>query len=184
MLSLVLTFFGNAFRKLFELVSEHPYAAALLLSLAANVWLCYEWRSAEGEIDAIHAAQGKATAAQVAANHQPVVISTRIAEESNREAPAYYERVRVVARDHIVRSPCAPGNSGVPGTDSPAPLDDRPVGSPELVSVARDDWDKLLAAAARLAKVRQDAEKLIAEGAAVSSDGLPEPAFSEEPHGD
>ena len=146
----------------------HFVAFLLALSLTGNIWLLERGNRYRDKLASIRPAQAKATAAQVAVNHQPAAISAAIAKVSDAQAPAYYRSVSDAADLHRLRAnpACGASPAGLSGADHPAALDDRSAGSPELVSRPKTDDDLLIAAAARAAKMHQDALDLIAKGAA------------------
>lgn len=153
-------------------VRAHPWPA---VCLALCVLSAYQWHgknAALHQLAAVHAAQKQATVDQVAVNHAPAVISQAIAEKSDVDSKVYYDEGRragvAYADAHRVPRACTAGPAGVPGTDSPAPLDDGPGIAPDMVAVTRADFDTLTGNSLRLAKVQQDAQSLIAEGVAVS----------------
>lgn len=136
----------------------------------------------------IKAAQPKAAAAQAAVNHEPAARSAAIAKASYHDAQGYYEKVRaaaaVYAAAHRVaglRASAGTAHGGashadLPGADHAAKVDDGPGGSAGMVAVSKPDFDKLTNAAGRLAKVHQDAQSLIAAGAAVADTSEPDSA--------
>lgn len=164
---------------LFDIVASHPIEAALIASLACNVWLWRGWNAADSEIAAIRAAQKLAAEAQAEVNAQPAIISRSIAEKSNNEAPAYYDRVRTIARTRIVQGPCAAIDPDLSRTDRPAEEHDGSDQAAGMVSVTRDDWERIVAAAARAAQMHADAQALIDSGVATASD-LPQPDMTAE----
>lgn len=125
---------------------------------------------------AVKKAQPEAAQAQAAVNHVPAAASAQIAEKSNVDAQAYYDRGRAAgaayADAHRVRPTC-PGSpvgaADLPGTDHTAPVDDRSGAAGDDVAVSRADYDILVGNSLRLAKVHQDAQALIDAGAAVAA---------------
>lgn len=125
---------------------------------------------------AVKKAQPEAAKAQAAAIHAPAAASAQIAEKSNVDAQAYYERGRAAgaayADAHRVRPTCpgSPfGTADLPGADHPASVDDRSSAASLDVAVSRADYDILVGNSLRLAKVHQDAQALIDAGVAVAS---------------
>lgn len=153
---------------------------ALVLSLGANWWLYHQLSACEvareRDTGAVAAAQPAAVAAQVAANHAPAAASAKIAKESDHAgAQLYQEGYRAgdaYARAHLVpaTSGGAPSGPGVPGTDRPVASNDRSGAADGMVAVSRADFDTCTYYGARLDKVHEDAWKLIAAGAATTSE--------------
>lgn len=161
----------------FKWALGHPWQAALIVAVCGLFWQ----HRAIGERDAtiaqqtalIAEMQAKAKAAranQEAVNHAPVIITKAIAEKSNAEAPAYYRRVADVANANRVQGSCKPGIASLRGADSPTQEHDGPVAPAEMVARPREDDDLIIAAAARAAKMHQDALEMIEAGVAVKSD--------------
>lgn len=137
---------------------------------------------AEAALAAVKKAQGAASAAQAAANHEPAQISRAIAEASDAQSKGYLDSGRaaasVYAAANSVRGACPEGGTGgasVPGADSAAAKHDSAGDDAEMVAVTRADFDSLTGSALRLAQVHQDAQALIDAGVAVPSDGEPPP---------
>lgn len=167
-------------------IRQRPGASLATLALFACVtalgWLLIDRANlradlvtARAELAKAKDAQPAARSAQVAANHQPAAVSAAIAEISDAQASAYYERGRAAgaayAAAHRVPASCPadqPRHADLPGTDRPAPLDDRPGDAAGMVALPRADYDSLTGTALRLAQVYQDAQALIAAGAAVA----------------
>ncbi|PTR07536.1 MULTISPECIES: hypothetical protein [unclassified Novosphingobium] len=125
---------------------------------------------------AVKKAQPEAAQAQAIVNHAPAAAAAQIAEKSNVDAQAYYERGRAAgaayADAHRVLPTC-PGspvsNADLPGADHAAPVNDRSSAASLDVAVSRADYDILVGNSLRLAKVYQDAQALIDAGVAVAS---------------
>lgn len=154
---------------------------ALALSLGANWWLYHQLSACEvareRDTSAVAAAQPAAMAAQVAANHAPAAASAQIAKESDDDKAGVYQAGyragAAYAAAHRVRPEAVGGTSGepgVPGADRPVASDDRSGGAPELVELSRSDFDACTDIGLRLYKVHEDAWKLIAAGAATTSE--------------
>jgi hypothetical protein len=151
---------------------NYPWQLALIVSLCIAGW---QWRGKQqalAQLAAMEAAQVTATENQIAVNHAPAVKSQAIAERSNADAPEYYARGRAAglayANAHRVRSEaCSPVNPGLPGTDSPAPVNDGPGEVADMVALSRADFDTLTGNSLRLAKVQQDSQALIDAGVAI-----------------
>jgi hypothetical protein len=141
------------------------------------------WRpraqTAETALAEVKAAQPKAEAAQAAENSKPAVITGAIAKEADAQTPDYLRRVAVAAAAHAVPSVglCGARNvdggaiqADLRGEDRVAQGDDDKAGSPDMVSVARADWEKLNAEAALRVQLYQVGQQWIAEGVAVADD--------------
>jgi hypothetical protein len=129
------------------------------------------WASAYHRLETdTRTASARATADQIATNHQPAAISAAIAKVSDAKAPAYYRRALDVADLHRLRPALArgPGSADLPRTDPAPPLNDRSPAPANLVCRPQSDDDLLVAAAARAAQMRADATALIAAGVAVA----------------
>ncbi|WJS97838.1 hypothetical protein [Novosphingobium humi] len=137
------------------------------------------WRGraldAEAALAAVKAAQPKAQAAQAAVNHQPAAITADIARQADAQTPDYLRRVADAAAGRAlpVGGLCGPkapdggpGGPGLPGTDHLAGGDDGKAGSPDMVSVARSDWEKLTREAALRVQLYQVGQEWIKEGVA------------------
>ncbi len=174
-------FMGKALERLlglFRWLLAHPKDAALIGLVCLSVWL---WRAdsrhiaerdaARARIAALIKASDEAKAAQVAVNQAPAIAAKTIAEKSNAEAPAYYRRVADAANANRVRAAsCPSGVANLPGADPAATVNDGPAGITEMVSRSREDDDLIVAAAARAAKMHDDARQLIEAGVAVAGD--------------
>lgn len=150
---------------------ENFLLVLLVLSLAS----AFTYRSAamdlKAEIDKIELAQKKAKEAQIAANKAPVTKSITIAENSNAQAPAYYNSVSNAARSASVRpekvQPCP---ASVPGTNTPIQSVHGPdptpslVSTPDLICRPKADDDKLIYASGRAAQMHQETLDLIDQG--------------------
>ena len=132
---------------------------------------------AQADLALAKAAQAPARAAQVAVNHHPAVVSATIAEMSDAQASAYYERGRAAgaayaAANRVCTSPAdQPGNADLSGADYPTPFDDRSGDAADMVALSRADFDLLTGNSARLAQVHQDADALISAGIAIAPSG-------------
>lgn len=137
------------------------------------------WRGraldAEAALAQVKEAQPKAQAAQAAVNHQPAAISADIARQSDAQSPDYLRRVASAAAGRALpagrlcgaKAPeGGPGNAGLPGTDHLAQGDDDKAGSPDVVSVARSDWEKLTREAALRVQLYQVGQEWVAQGVA------------------
>ncbi|WP_179505662.1 MULTISPECIES: hypothetical protein [unclassified Sphingomonas] len=164
-------------------------ALSFLLTVALLGWLLVDRANlradlvtARADLAKVKAAQPAARAAQAAVNHQPAAVSATIAEISDAQASAYYQRGRAAgaayAAAHRMPASCAarqPGHADLPGADRAAPLDDRSGDPAEMVAVPRADYDALTGYGLRIAKVYQDAHALIDAGAAVAMPDAPAP---------
>lgn len=119
-------------------------------------------------------ATAQATTAQIAVNHEPAAKSQTIAENSRDQSQAYYDEGRraglAYAAAHRVRPEavgCPVTAPGVFGTDRVAAVNDGPGDAAGLVALSQADYDLLVFNSNRLAQVHQDADALIAAGAAV-----------------
>jgi hypothetical protein len=141
------------------------------------------WRpramAAETALKAVKEAQPKAEAAQAAVNQQPAIVTAAIAKEADAQTPDYLRRVATAAAAHAVPvgglcgAKAADGSASqadLPGTSRPAQGDDDTAGSPDMVSVARADWEKLNREAALRAQLYAVGQGWIAEGVAVADD--------------
>ena len=147
----------------------------LLVLLVLSLALAFTYRSAamglKAEIDKIELAQKKAKEAQIAANKVTVIKSITIAENSNAQAPAYYNSVSNAARSASVRpekvQPCP---ASVPGANTPIQSVHRPdptpslVPTPDLICRPKADDDKLIYASGRAAQMHQETLDLIDQG--------------------
>lgn len=147
------------------------------------------WRpralAAESTLAQVKEDQRKAQAAQIAVNHQPAITTATIARQADAQTPEYQRRVAALASAHAVPAGrlCGtsadqggPGQADLPGTDHPAQGDDGKAGSPDMVSVARTDWEKLNREAALRVQLYQIVQEWIAQGVAkASGDGPPSP---------
>lgn len=147
----------------------------LLVLLVLSLALAFTYRSAamdlKAEIDKIELAQKKAKEAQIAANKAPVIKSITIAENSNAQAPAYYNSVSNAARFASVQpekvQPCP---ASVPGANTPIQSVHGPdptpslVPTPDLICRPKADDDKLIYASGRAAQMHQETLDLIDQG--------------------
>lgn len=153
-------------------------ACAILVGLVLALWVqlhglpiigggvLSELANARGTIESIRNAQAPATAAQVAANADPVYKSAKIAEVNNATALEYYDRVRRATVDSVRPAPrCAASPASVPAADSPAEVDDGDAVAPVMVSVA--DYASLTSAAGQAVMCVTAGRALIASGVAV-----------------
>lgn len=165
----------KAARALWNLGRTHPWQAALIVALAACGW--QTWRlsnarqdlsDARAQIAAIRDAQDKAAKDQSTVNREPARRSAAIAEVSNATATVYLDAVRRAGADRVrIPARCPTIAPDMPRTDSPAQGDDGDASAPGMVSVAADDWDKLVAASGQAAMCVRAGEALIAAGVAV-----------------
>jgi hypothetical protein len=141
------------------------------------------WRpralAAETALAEVKAAQPKAEAAQAAENSKPAVVTATIAKEADAQTPDYLRRVASAAAAHAVPAGGLCGAKDSDGGAVQADLrgqggvaqgDDDKAGSPDMVSVARADWEKLNAEAALRVQLYQIGQQWIAEGVAVADD--------------
>lgn len=119
--------------------------------------------------------QAQARRDQAAVNRAPAIISQSIAQESSANAQAYYDAGRragaAYADAHRVRASapvCPASSAALPRADRPAAQHDGPGGAADLVAIAPADFDACTINSQRIAKVRADAEALIAAGVAVA----------------
>ena len=164
----------------------HPMAA---LALGLGVWGMIEHRAAAKWEGAYHKmvtdtqrAARQAARDQAAVNHRPAAISAEIAERTDHEADDYISGAMAAARAyadaHRVRTASAGGavRADLPGADHPAPRDDRPGDAAELdaaadlIAITRANFDSCTINSARIAKVRDAAQELIAAGVAKAAD--------------
>lgn len=164
-------------------------ALALLTCAIVLAWLLVDranlradLATARADLAKVKDAQPAARDAQAAVNHQPAAVSATIAEISDAQASAYYERGRAAgaayAAAHRVRASCPtgqPGHADLPGADHAATVDDRSGDTAEMVAIPQADYDNLTGNSLRLAKVHQDAQTLIDKGAAVAMPDAPAP---------
>lgn len=134
---------------------------------------------AQAALAQVKAAQPKAEAAQVAENRKPAIITASIARTANAQTPAYLSKVASVAARHAVPALrlCAvkapdgrASQADLRAADPPAQGDDGKAGSPDMVSVARSDWDRLNREAALRVQLYQIGQSWIAQGVAVADD--------------
>lgn len=155
--------------------------AALAIALTTTTIDRNQWRAAARASDAalakVKAAQPIAAAAQTAVNHAPAAKSLAIAENSNADAPAYYDAVHsaVAAHSVVVRADaqCPARAPDLSGADHVAAINDGLAANAGMVSRAKADDDLIVAAAGRAAQMHADAEALIAAGVAVPSAPAP-----------
>lgn len=166
--------------KLFSYVV--PVLAAIGVVLGAwHLFASHYERKGAAKVEAkVRVATAKATEAQIAVNHAPAAKSQKIARQSDDQAKDDYAAGRAAglayANAHRVRAGavCPANRADLPGTDHLVAGDDRPGESPGMVALSQADFDTLTENSTRLAKVRAEAEALIAAGVAVPSDA-PEP---------
>lgn len=166
----------KAVRALWSLARTHPWQAALIVALCACGW--QTWRlsnarqdlaEARDQIAAIRDAQKQAAKDQATVNREPARKSAAIAEVSNATAPVYLDAVRRAGSDRVrVSARCPTSAADMPGTDRPASGDDGDASDSGMVSVAADDWDKLVAASGQAAMCVRAGQALIAAGVAVA----------------
>jgi hypothetical protein len=155
-------------------------ACAVLVGLLLALWVqlhglpiigggvLQELRIAQTTITNIRNAQKDATAAQVAVNAEPAYKSAKITEVNNVQAPEYYDRVKRASADSVRPAPrCATSAPDMPGTDSPAKVDDADAIASGMVSVASDDWAKVTNAAGQAVMCVTAGRALIDAGVAV-----------------
>lgn len=149
------------------------WIACLLMVIVALVYRgqANDYRK---ELDSIKTAQENAKKTQEQVIDVPVIHSKIIAERSNANAPAYHsavsaaaeQRTRVIVRTKEVQ--CS--TPSLPGTDQTLEGIHGTAESPELVSVTREDWASVTAAAGRAAQMYQESQDWIATGIAVPLD--------------
>jgi hypothetical protein len=163
-----------------------PATVIALCCLCAGGWWHYSGKvedltatvaARDKTIFDMKAASKQAAKDQAEVNHRPAVISGQIAEVSNEQSKGYYDEGRragiAYANAHRVRGGTGSGvggNPDLPSPDSAAKVDDGPGETPGMVAVTTEDYSAFVDNSLRLAKVRQDAEALIAAGVAVKSD--------------
>lgn len=159
-----------------------------LLMLVAGMW----WRIGhlESDRDALAvrlveqraefvAASEKAQAAQVALRNQEQATFNRIAEGNKREEANRHAAILAAADAERLRrqKACVPSSrAGAERQGGPAPLDHGSSGSPELVAVPRDEWDKFVRNTERLELIHDFGNRLLDAGLAVK-EPIPAPAF-------
>lgn len=149
------------------------WTACLLMVIVALIYRgqANDYRE---QLDSIKTAQETAKKAQEQVIDVPVIHSKIIAERSNANAPAYHnavsaaaeQRTRVIVRTKEVQ--CS--TPSMPGTDQALESIHGTTQSPELVSVTREDWASVTAAAGRAAQMYQESQDWIATGVAVPLD--------------
>lgn len=163
----------SGFSAALSVFEKYPWQCLCLALLVAVGLLWARGDRYRERLLAVQSAQTKAADEQAAVNHVPAAKSQAIAEKSNAEAPAYYEEGRraglAYADAHRVRVSCPIGDPDLPGTDSPAKVDDGAGSAPGMVALSQTDFDTLTGNSLRLAKVQQDASSLIEAGVAVSA---------------
>lgn len=132
--------------------------------------------TAEQTIRDIRKAQAEAEELQAAINAEPVRKSETIARISDATAKPYLDLVRRAGADRVrAQAPrCASSARDLPGTDRAAMGDVEDAGAagvvPDSVTVARTDWEQVLAAAGQAAMCARAGQALIESGVAVPSD--------------
>jgi len=140
------------------------------------------WRpralAAEADLAKVKDAQRDAQVAQIATNHQPAITTASIARQADAQTPDYLRRAAAFAAAHalpaggLCRASADKGSTGhadLSGTDHPAQGDDGKAGSPDMVSVARTDWEKLNREAALRVQLYQVGQEWVADGVAKAS---------------
>lgn len=151
--------------------ATHILAAMLAVAVLFSLYERHDAAKWHKVADSTLAAQKAATQAQVAVNHEPAAKSVQIAEKSDVDSQSYYAAGRAAglayADAHRVRDDaCQPSDPGLPGADRAAQVDDGPGATSSMVALSADDYALLTGNSLRLAQVHQDAEQLIAAGAA------------------
>lgn len=168
----------------------------IAITIAVLGWVYGAWEHHEVEIwqnrhaielkneAAIRQSEQRALEVQkqlIAASH---LASQQIAENSNEESSAYYDKGNqvgaVYASKHIV-SMCEARNdknisksTNLPANDSASQKYDGLSGTTKMVAITEPDYNLLIANSLRLAQVHQDAKALIAAGIAESVNDNPE----------
>ncbi len=168
---------------------RNPWRAIAIwfaIMIVINVFLLRRERAENAQLraDIAEIAKGQKQAGrdQAAVNHAPAAISQAIAKESRADEKAIYEAGRAAgaayADSHRVRPPavCAASPAGVPGTDRPDPQHDGPGDAADMVAISTANFDTCTVNSQRLAKVRADAQALIAAGVAVADTSEPQEA--------
>lgn len=166
----------KALQALWSLARRHPWQAALIIALVACGWQTWRLSNAQRDladardkIDAIRNAQKQAAKDQANVNHEPARKSAAIAEVSNATAPVYLDAVRRAGSDRVRQSVgCPTSTADLPGTDSASQSHDADASATRMVSVAADDWDKLVAASGQAAMCVRAGQALIESGVAVA----------------
>lgn len=167
----------KALRALWNLALHHPWQAGLIVALVSCGWQTWRLSTVErklivarAQIASIRNAQKQAAKDQATVNHEPARRSAAIAEVSNATAPVYLDAVRRASGDRV-RKPvgCPTSAADMPRADSAAVGDDQDAGFARMVSVAAEDWDKLVAASGQAAMCVRAGQALIESGVAVAS---------------
>lgn len=152
-------------------------ACAVLIGLLVALWVqlhglpiigggvLSELADARGTIEAIRNAQTQATAAQVAVNQEPARQSAIIARVNNVQASEYYDRVRRASADSVRPAKCPAIPASVPGSDSPAEVNDGDAADSVMVSAT--DYARIAEAAGQAVMCVSAGRALIASGVAV-----------------
>ena len=151
--------------------NERQLFLAFMAMVACTLWSLHRANDYKNQLDAIEQAQKTAKKDQERVIDVPVIHSKIIAERSNTNAPAYHnavtaaaeQRTRIIVRNQEVQ--CSPPS--LPGTDQALESIHGPPESPELVSVTREDWTSVTAAAGRAAQMHQEGQDWIDLGIAV-----------------
>lgn len=168
----LLTAWGGV-KRLYGIAVAYPLQAALIVAVAASLWLWSGKQDAlatitkrDATITQMAAASKIATAVQLALNKAVTDKQTQIARltdanETNRRdiadrSRAYAGRMR--ADDYCRKASATPESDIAQGGDSP---------DPDAVVVGRADFDILTDNTARLLDVKAWADRLIGEGLAV-----------------
>ncbi len=176
--------FGIALTGATAFVTRNPWQALVLAITAVCgvlVWrndrLADERDAANRTIAQIKATQKVATDNQIHINQLPAIKSAAIASQSDDEAPAYFAAVSAAADTHrsIVRpATCPVSPASVPSADPAVEGVHGPAVVAGMVARPKAEDDLIVAAAARAAQMRADAQGWIADGIAVPDDG-PQP---------
>lgn len=164
---------------------KHNPALAIIIALCAlctaEYWhyssrvqkLSAQLATANQTIGKMKAASAQAAVDQAKVNQHPAIISGQIAEASNEQSKSYYDEGRragiAYANAHRVRNGASSGvgsNPDLPIANQATEEHDGPGEAPGMVALSAADYDLFVSNSLRLAKVRQDAESLIASGVA------------------
>ena len=152
--------------------SRENFLTLLVIILIGTSWGYRSYAlDYKDKLNKIELAQKKAKEAQIAANKAPVIKSITIAENSNAQAPAYYNSVSNAARFASVQpekvQPCP---ASVPGANTPIQSVHGPdptpslVPTPDLICRPKADDDKLIYASGRAAQMHQETLDVIDQG--------------------
>lgn len=154
--------------------NERQLFLAFMVMVACTLWSLHRANDYKNQLEAIQLVQKTAKKDQERVIDIPVIHSKIIAGRSNANAPKYKaavtaaaeQRTRVIVRTQEVQ--CS--TPSLPGTDQAIESIHGSTGSPELVSVTREDWTSITAAAGRAAQMHQESQDWIDLGVAVPLD--------------